>query len=447
MNKILVVDDEKDICRALEFVLSGEGYSVSTARSGEEAVALLRKSDFDVVLTDLRMEELDGIAVLEEAKRLNPDSSVIFMTAYASVESAVEAMKKGAADYIVKPFMNEEIRHTVRRAIEQSALRSENLALKRELSQRRSGCKDMVFVSQSMLKIFDLIENVAPTKSNILLLGESGTGKGLIAEIAHCSSPRADKPFISINCSAIPETLLESELFGYKKGAFTGAVGDKKGLIKMADGGTLFLDEIGDMPSTLQTKLLKVIESGDVMPLGDTKPSHSDIRLISATNQDLEKRLKDGAFREDLYYRLSVIEITVPPLRQRQEDIPLLVDHYIRKFSTQYSKGIKHLTDEAMEAMLGYAWPGNVRELANVLERAVIISKEESIPLKCLPPKIALHKNAAARHTLRDMMNEYERNSILAVYEANNRNKEATAGALGIDLATLYRKMKKLGLE
>jgi DNA-binding NtrC family response regulator len=445
MSRILVVDDEKDICRALEFLLTAEGYTVTTALSGEEAVELLKKGDFDVVLTDLKMDKVDGIGVLEEAKRINSETPVVLMTAYASVESAVDAMKKGASDYIVKPFINEEIRLTIRRLLEQMQLRSENIALRRELSQHRGRCKEIIYISESMQRVFDLLENVIPTKSNILLLGESGTGKGLIAEIVHCTSPRRDKAFISVNCSAIPETLLESELFGYKKGAFTGAASDKKGLIQMADGGTLFLDEIGDMPPGLQAKLLKVLESGEATPLGDTRPRHSDIRLVCATNQDLDRKIKEGAFREDLYYRINVIEITVPPLRMRKDDIPLLVDHFVRKFAGQNNKDVKGVTDGAMEVLLGYSWPGNVRELSNVMERAVIMASGDLIDDRCLPRSV-LQKEEGA-NTLKEQMNEFERNMIITTYEAQNRNKEATARALGIDLATLYRKMKKLSIS
>jgi DNA-binding NtrC family response regulator len=445
MSRILVVDDEKDICRALEFLLTAEGYTVTTALSGEEAVELLKKGDFDVVLTDLKMDKVDGIGVLEEAKRINSETPVVLMTAYASVESAVDAMKKGASDYIVKPFINEEIRLTIRRLLEQMQLRSENIALRRELSQHRGRCKEIIYISESMQRVFDLLENVIPTKSNILLLGESGTGKGLIAEIVHCTSPRRDKAFISVNCSAIPETLLESELFGYKKGAFTGAVSDKKGLIQMADGGTLFLDEIGDMPPGLQAKLLKVLESGEATPLGDTRPRHSDIRLVCATNQDLDRKIKEGAFREDLYYRINVIEITVPPLRMRKDDIPLLVDHFVRKFAGQNNKDVKGVMDGAMEVLLGYSWPGNVRELSNVMERAVIMASGDLIDDRCLPRSVLQREEGA--NTLKEQMNEFERNMIITTYEAQNRNKEATARALGIDLATLYRKMKKLSIS
>jgi len=446
MSRILVVDDEKDICRALEFLLLGEGYEVKTASSGEEALAMLRKESFDVVLTDLKMEKMDGLALLEEAKKLSPDTAVILMTAYASVESAVTAMKMGASDYIVKPFINEEIRITVRRTLEQMRIVSENIALKRELSRHRERCKGVVFASDSMQRVFDLIENVAPTKSNILLLGESGTGKSLIAEIIHCTSPRRDGPFMSVNCSAIPETLLESELFGYRKGAFTGAVADKKGLIQMADQGTLFLDEIGDMPPALQAKLLKVLETGEVIPLGDTKPRRSDVRLITATHQDLPKKIKEGSFREDLFYRINVIEVAIPPLAKRKEDIPLLAEHFVKKFATQNQKRIAGVSKEAMEIILRYKWPGNVRELANVIERAVVLAKGETIQPHDLPGKLSLSAEEAPS-TLKDMMAEYERSAIVAEMEAHGRDKEATARALGIDLATLYRKLKKLGIE
>jgi DNA-binding NtrC family response regulator len=442
---ILVVDDEKDICRALNILLSEEGYSVTTASSGEEAVELIKKKDFDIVLTDLKMEKMDGIALLEEAKRLSPNTQVILMTAYASVESAVDAMKKGASDYIVKPFINEEIRLTVKRLLEQMKLRSENIALRQELSRHRTKCKEFIFSSDSMMRIFELLENVIPTKSNILLLGESGTGKGLVAEIIHCGSPRMDRAFISINCSAIPETLLESELFGYKKGAFTGAVSDKTGLIQLADGGTLFLDEIGDMPPPLQAKLLKVLETGETLPLGDTKPKHSDIRLVSATNQDLEKKVKEGTFREDLYYRLNVFEIRIPPLRERKDDIPLLADFFVKKYSKENKKHIAEISVAAMAALKNYLWPGNVRELSNVIERAVVLATGEVLDVMHLTEKLRAPLGERPS-SLRMAVNDYERQIILRVYDEHKHNKEAAASALGIDVATLYRKMKKLGI-
>jgi DNA-binding NtrC family response regulator len=446
MSRILVVDDEKDICKALEFLLLGEGYEVRTASSGEEALEILKGESFEVVITDLKMGKVDGIGVLKETKRLYPDTAVLLMTAFASVDSAVEAMKLGAHDYIVKPFMNEDIRLTLRRTLEQMRLRTENVALRRELSQHREKCKGVVYASESMGKIFELIDDVAPTKSNILLLGESGTGKSLIAEIIHCTSPRRESAFMSINCSAIPETLLESELFGYKKGAFTGASADKKGLMQMADGGTLFLDEIGDMPPALQAKLLKVLETGEVIPLGDTKTVRTDVRLITATHQDLEKLIKEGSFREDLYYRINVIEITIPPLWRRRDDIPLLAEHFVKKFASQNGKEVEGLSEDAMKVVLEYNWPGNVREFANAIERAVVLTKGRLIEARDLPGKLRL-KGGEAQSSLKDMMNEYERNAIIAELETHGRDKDATAKALGIDLATLYRKLKKFGIE
>jgi DNA-binding NtrC family response regulator len=446
-QRILVVDDERDICRALEFLLKGEGYIVETALSGEEAIERIKNEHFDVVLTDLKMEKMDGIAVLEKTKELSSDTAVIIMTAFASVESAVEAMKKGAADYIVKPFLNEEIRITVRRVIEQKRLVAENIALKQQLSQRM-GCMDFVTDSEAMFRILETLEKVIPTKSNILLLGESGTGKGLLAELIHCNSPRRDKPFISINCSAIPEGLLESELFGYKKGAFTGAVSDKAGLIVMADQGTLFLDEIGDMPLGLQAKILKVLETSEVTPLGDTRPRLVDVRLITATNQDLEDKIANKTFREDLYYRLNVIEIRIPPLRERKEDIPLLVNHFVRIYSEENKKSLKGVDGSAMRWLMQYSWPGNVRELRNVIERAVVLSRGEYITENDLPDRI---KKTSGDHaelsTLKASIENYEKNLIQNIYISRGKNKEETARLLGVDLATLYRKLKKYGIE
>jgi DNA-binding NtrC family response regulator len=445
--KILIVDDEPDICRALEFLLKREGYAVHSVNSGEEAIEKFKNESFDAVITDLKMGRVDGMAVLEKAKEISPDIPVIMMTAFASIESAVEAMKRGATDYIVKPFLNEEIKLTLKKVIEQKKIIAENIALKQQISQRMT-CKDFVVNSESMLQIFETLEKVIPTKSNILILGESGTGKGLIAELIHCNSPRRDKPFISINCSAIPEGLLESELFGYKKGAFTGAVSDKLGLIPLAHEGTLFLDEIGDMPPNLQAKLLKVLETGEVQPLGDTRLKTVDIRIISATNVDIEKRIKEGSFREDLYWRLNVIEIKIPPLRERKDDIEMLAQHFIDKFARGHNKTIKGLDQQAISLLLKYSWPGNVRELANVMERAVVLAQDSRITARDLPDK--LRKDAEPieiSSTLKTYLSDYEKNLLIKLYHAHNKDKEETANALGIDLATLYRKFKKYGIE
>jgi DNA-binding NtrC family response regulator len=445
-GKILIVDDEKDILRALEFILSREGYSVTTATSGEEAIELLKKDEYDLVLTDLRMEGMDGLEVLQRTLQMRPSTLVIIMTAYATVESAVTAMKMGASDYIVKPFINEDVKMRIKRLLDHKRLLQENIALKQQLSQRIPG-RVLLGNSNQIQELLTLLEQVIPTKTNVLILGKSGTGKGLIAELIHYNSPRKDKPFISINCSAIPDTLLESELFGYKKGAFTGAVSDKKGLITMADGGTLFLDEIGDMPMSLQAKLLKVIETGEIMPLGDTVKRLVDVRIIAATNADLEKKVKEGSFREDLYYRLSVIEIRIPPLRERREDIPVLVDYFIKSISEENKKDIKGIDDDAMTMLIGYDWPGNVRELKNVIERAVVLAKGEYITVAELPEKIKGAKVKGITGNLKDALSEYERSLIINAYEQHKRDKEATAKALGIDLVTLYRKLKKYGIE
>lgn len=444
--KILIVDDEPDICRALEFLLKRENYDVITVNSGEDAVARIKEDSFDIVITDLKMGKMDGMAVLEKAKELSPETAVIMMTAFASIESAIDAMKKGAVDYIVKPFLNEEIRMTLKKILDQKKIMIENAALKQQVSQHMA-CRDFVANSDSMMKIIETLEKVIPTKSNIFILGESGTGKGLIAELIHCNSPRRDKPFISINCSAVPEGLLESELFGYKKGAFTGANADKLGLITLAHQGTFFLDEIGDMPPNLQAKLLKVLETGEVFPLGDTKPKVVDIRLVSATNVDIENRLKDGRFREDLYWRLNVIEIQIPPLRERKDDVEMLSKHFIGKYAAEHNKKILGIDKGALSLLIDYQWPGNVRELRNVLERAVVLADGEYLVSDNLPAKLRKADEQRETSTLKTYLGDYEKNLLLKIYEIHNHNKENTAKALGIDLATLYRKFKKHGID
>jgi DNA-binding NtrC family response regulator len=444
-SKILVVDDERDICRALEFLLSREGYRVVTAASGQEALRKLETEDFDLVITDLKMEGMDGMQVLENSLALRPNIIAVIMTAFASVESAVEAMKKGASDYLVKPFINEDVKMTVKRLLEHKKVVQENIALRQQLSQQ-FGCREFVGVSPQIMRVFEVLEKVIPTRSNILILGESGTGKGLIAEIVHCNSQRKDKPFISINCSAIPENLLESELFGYRKGAFTGAASDKKGLITMADQGTLFLDEIGDMPVGLQAKILKVLESGEVLPVGETKPKFVDVRLVAATNKNLEEQIKKGLFREDLYYRLNVIEVKIPPLRERKEDVEVLARHFVEKYSKENQKKVIGITDEAMDVLNQYSWPGNIRELRNVMERAVVLVGSERIGPAELPDRLKRLDGPRSARTLKERLDYYEERVIRDALQSYDWNKEQTAAELGVDLATLYRKIKKLGI-
>ena len=443
---ILVVDDEEDILNILKFILEKDGYSVDTALNGEEAFTKVRKNRYDIVLTDLKMPGMDGMELLERVRDYNPEIDVVIMTAYASVESAVTAIKKGASDYIVKPFINEDVKLRIKRLFEHRKLQKEIEALKHQLSQRIKG--DLFFgTSPQMEEILKLLERIIPTKAPVLILGESGTGKGLLAEFIHYNSPRKDKPFISINCSAIPETLLESELFGYKKGAFTGAISDKKGLIELAHGGTLFLEEIGDMPLNLQAKLLKFLESGEFIPLGDTVKRQVDVRILAATNKNIEELVKEGKFREDLYFRLNVIEVKLPPLRERKEDIPALIYFFIEKFSKEHSKEIKGVTNEALVLLMNYHWPGNIRELKNIIERAVILTTGSYITVNELPERIkGMNRVEERRKTLKESLEEFEKNLLLNALKEHSFDKEKTAEALGIDLATLYRKIKKYQL-
>ena len=445
---ILVVDDEKDICMALKFLLTKEGYDVKEAYNGEEAIERIKRENFDVVMTDIKMEKMDGFEVLKQAQKISPETSVIMMTAFASVVSAVEAMRSGASDYITKPFINDEIRLTIRRILQNRDLQMENQILRRELSQRPAAFTNIIGNSEALYKVFTVMEKVIPSKSNILITGESGTGKGLVAQAIHESGPRKDKPFISINCGAIPENLLESELFGHKKGAFTSAVEDKKGLITMANGGTLFLDEIGELPSSLQVKLLHVIQTKELTPVGDTRVITVDIRIIAATNADLMQRVKEGKFREDLYYRLNVIEIRMPALRERRDDIPVLIKHYLQIFAKEADKSIKDIDYEAMQALLAYDWPGNIRELRNTIERATVLEDGELITIHDLPDKFrTMDIEGVSTSSLRQALDDFERDYIRRSLAENKGNKETAATKLGIDLATLYRKLKKLRIE
>jgi DNA-binding NtrC family response regulator len=421
---------------------------VTEAYNGEQAVDLLKKQTFDIIMTDIKMDKMDGFEVLRQAQSLTPGSSVVMMTAFASVGSAVEALRAGAADYITKPFINDDIRLTIKRIVEDRDLRMENQILRQELSQRCITFKNIIGNSEAMQRVFSMMEKVVPSKANILITGESGTGKGLVAQAIHESGPRMDKPFIAINCGAIPENLLESELFGHKKGAFTSAVDDKKGLITMANGGSLFLDEVGELPPALQVKLLNVIQNKELTPVGDTRVISVDVRIIAATNADLVQRVKDGRFREDLFYRLNVIELRIPALRERKDDIPVMIKHYLKVFTDEAGKKIKDIDYEAMQAMLAYDWPGNVRELRNTLERAVVLAEGEIITLHDLPDKFRnLDLEGIPTSSLRQALDDYERDYIRRGLVENKGNKEATAARLGIDLATLYRKLKKLRIE
>ena len=442
---ILVAEDE-DLMRAiLSGLLEAAGYRVALAASAEEALERFTAEDVAVTLTDIRMAGMDGLALLDRVKDIDPEALVVVMTAYSSVDSAVAALRKGAYDYVTKPFVNEDLLQSLRNALRQRELFRENRALRRELDRRYS-FSEIVGTSEALQSVFRLVEKVAATNTNILIQGESGTGKELVARAIHHHSPRSGRPFVAINCGALPETLLESELFGHTKGAFTGAIANKPGLLRAAEGGTIFLDEIGEVTPAMQVRLLRAVQEHEVLPVGASAPVHFDARIICATNRDLEREVSEGRFREDLFYRLNVIELHLPPLRERREDIPLLVRHFVARTAAEQSQPEKQFPREAMAAMINYAWPGNVRELQNAVERAFTLSGGE-IDLDSLPPRVrdAAGGAAAVRDPdgLRPTLAEVERRYLFETLAAVNQDKTRAANILGIDLSTLYRKLKR----
>ncbi|HZM68729.1 MAG TPA: sigma-54 dependent transcriptional regulator [Candidatus Cryosericum sp.] len=378
MDRILIVDDEAGMRDFLSILLRKEGYGVSAAESSEKAVDLVARGEFDLVISDISMPGLSGIEVLRQARTSNPDTPVILITAYASTESAVEALKLGAYDYLIKPFDVEELKNVVHNALEKRRLEHENRILKRELKEK-ARLDELVGESPRMKEVLELIDRIAPTHSTVLICGESGTGKELAARAIHARSPRDGRPFVSINCGALPDELLESELFGHARGSFTGAVTAKKGLFEVADGGTLFLDEIGDTTPAMQVKLLRVLQDRRIRRVGGTEEAEVNVRVLAATNQDLEQLVREKRFREDLYYRINVIQIQMPPLRDKREDIPRLVRHFLQKYGSVMGKKMSGVTDAAMQQLLDHAWPGNVRELENVIERAVALTIGDTI--------------------------------------------------------------------
>ncbi|HYG63133.1 MAG TPA: sigma-54 dependent transcriptional regulator [Thermoanaerobaculia bacterium] len=393
--RLLIVDDEQSLVEFLSLLFLGEGYEVDTASSAEEARRALEGRSFDLVLCDILMPDGNGLDLLKEIKAANGNTAVIMMTAYTSTKSAIEAMKLGAYDYISKPFDVEELKVLAQKALERAELADENIYLRRELEQKYT-FNNIIGKSPRMQAIFSMVERVARTASTVLVHGESGTGKELIARAIHFASPRAGRRFLSINCGALPENLLESELFGHERGAFTGAVRDKKGLFQEADRGTLFLDEIGEMTPTMQVKLLRALQEKVVRKVGGTEEESVDVRIIAATNQDLESRISTGDFREDLYYRINVLPIHLPPLRQRREDIPLLVEFFLQKYCRQMELPPRRISVEAMEMLESYDWPGNVRELENVIERTLALSTSETITTRDLPVHLLTHRKASS---------------------------------------------------
>jgi len=445
-HKVLVVEDDPEMLALVCEHLEGEGYAVLGADRGAEAIAQLRSGEFDVVLTDLRMPDADGMDVLRASRESQRAAPVILFTAFGSIETAIQAIRQGAYDYVTKPFPLEEISLLVSRALEDRRLRAENISLRREL-EGRYRFENLLGKSPAMQAVFALIRQAAPGDANILITGESGTGKELVARALHHNSPRAERPFVPVNCAAVPATLLESELFGHVKGAFTGAVKARRGLFREAEGGTLFLDEIGDMAPELQAKLLRVTEDRAVRPVGSDEAIPVDLRLMAASNKDLMARIREGLFREDLYYRLAVIPIQLPPLRDRREDIPLLAGHFLRRAATTPGKEIHSFTPEAMAALLRHPWPGNVRELENVVERAVTLAVGDRIPPEALlldasaaPAPAALLAQAARRPTLEELTAEY----VTLVLREAGGDKAKAAEILGVSKRTLYRWQRQL---
>ncbi|RMH45018.1 MAG: sigma-54-dependent Fis family transcriptional regulator [Deltaproteobacteria bacterium] len=455
MGSILVVDDERSMRDFLAICLEREGHEVATAATAAEALAAATAQPPDVIVTDLKMPgDLDGIGLIEAARERGIDAEVIVVTAFATPETAIAALKKGAYDYLTKPFKVDEINVVIGRALEKRALVRENLAL-REAVESRHRFASLLSKSPQMQRVFDLVRKIHSTRTSVLITGESGTGKELVARALHSEGARKHGPFVAINCGAIPPDLLESELFGHVRGAFTGAVDDKPGLFEAADGGTLFLDEVGELPAALQVKLLRVLQERRVKPVGATREREIDVRVVAATNRDLEEEVARGAFRQDLYYRLNVIEIRLPPLRQRREDIPMLVDHFVRRFAAEQNKRIAGVSKEAMRRLQAYDYPGNVRELENVIERAVALS-DRRIEVDALPdfasqPRLGVADGQAAALPadgidLDAVLRDYERQLIERALAHTGGNRKRAAELLGISFRSLRYRLSKLGI-
>ncbi len=447
---LLLVDDDRQVLGSMADWLREQGFQLDTASTFSEAIAAVGRKKFDLVLADIRLPDGDGFDILAHCRQHHPNMSVILLTGYGTVETAIEAIRAGAFDFLTKPLIDEELEMAIERALNQREVIEENKNLKAQLDMRFA-IENIVGHDHRMLKIFDIVDSVADTKATVLITGESGTGKSLIARAINRRSSRRDKPFIEVACGALPETLLESELFGHAAGAFTGAVGDKIGKFMQADGGTIFLDEIGTASTAMQVKLLRILQDMEFEQVGGTKTFRVDARVILATNDDLAKAVAEGRFRQDLFYRINVINIELPPLRQRIGDIPLLAEHFLGQVCEDSGKQVQGFTDEAMAALQRHAWPGNVRELQNVLERAVLLGKGGTVGVDDLPATLTVDCQVAVEsvggRTLKQALEAPERQIIRESLVANQWNRHATAEALGINRTTLYKKMKRLGLE
>ena len=448
-KNILVVDDEQIIRESLSYVLRKENYNVDEAENGKAAYDMLLETNYDLVITDLEMPEMKGTELLEKIRDLSAQTATIVVTAYGSLETAISALRAGASDYILKPVEFDELIIKVKKLFEMKDLIIENQILRSEL-QRTTEDHKIIGKSYAIRKIFDLIDSVANTDSTVLISGKSGTGKELVARALHFTSKRKDKPFVVVNCGAISDTLIESELFGHKKGAFTGAVSDKEGFMKAANDGTLFLDEIGEMPLDLQVKLLRTIQEKEYTPVGTTKAIPVNVRFVASTNKNLSEEIKAGNFREDLYYRLNVVEIVLPSLKDRKEDIPILANHFVDKYRKEMNKAIKGISEEAMRVLINHEWKGEVRELENVIERSIIFCNEDYIAVNNLPSSLVVDKEEFSHsltNSLEDSVKKYERDIIINALNSNDFNKEKTADYLNVGLSTLYRRLKDLNIE
>ena len=443
--QLLIVDDELHVRESLSHWFAEDGYEVLTAESGKEALALLGRRSFDVVITDIKMPGMDGLELQRRILEVDPDLAIIVITAYASVSTAVQALKEGAYDYLAKPFDPEDLTRVVEKAYEKLRLRKENILLKERLAA--TGPKLVLGDNPKMQELMGLLESVAPTETTVLIRGESGTGKELVARLIHSGSPRAFGPMVAVNCGALPEGILESELFGHEKGAFTGAAAMRKGKLELADGGTLFLDEIGELSAKVQVELLRVLEDKKVVRLGGSQEIKIDFRVICATNRDLEEAVREGSFREDLFYRINVFELRIPPLRERPGDILPIAEHYIRSFSTAMGRQVTGFSDKAESLLESYSWPGNVRELANAIERALVVCRGTTIEPEHLP--ISGHDRPQREPEDGDQLSlsAIEHRHIERVLESTEFNVSQSARILGIDRVTLYNKMRKYGIE
>lgn len=451
-ERILVIDDEKSICDLLAVVFKKEGYEVKTTPSPRQGLELIKEESFDLLISDIKLPELSGMEVLKKVRKMQPELPVIMITAYGTIKEAVEALKIGALDYVIKPFDVEELKILVSKGLERRRLEEENIRLRRELAERYS-FENMIGKSKKMEEIYGLIEKIAPTDTTVLIRGESGTGKEMAARAIHLLSQRRERPFVSINCGALPENLLESELFGHVKGSFTGAVSDKKGMFEVAHKGTLFLDEVGEMSPMTQVKLLRALQDKKIRRVGGTSEISIDVRIIAATNQDLKKNIAEGTFRDDLYYRLNVISFEMPPLREKKEDIPLLVTHFLKKHCNKMGRKLKRLAPEVFQVFENYHWPGNIRELENVIERVVAIEERETITQDCLPEELLspsrkeVDLNIYPGFNLNETIDSITREYLYEALERSRGNLKEAASLLGVNYRQIRYLVEKHGVK